>query len=184
MRCRRRSSWEARSDSSSSSVRPRCSVAPNPPWIGGFTWEETEDGQPWVATSVQMDGADLWLPVKDHPSDKPDSVTIRITVPKPLVVASNGVLRTQHATADSTTFEWFTAQPISNYNIALNIAPYETIDTTYITVDGIELPATFWVLPERLDDGRVRIDPRSRFIGPNEGCPRSPASRRIVPSRL
>lgn len=129
-------------------------VAPNPPWIGGFTWEETEEGHPWVATSVQMDGADLWLPVKDHPSDKPDSVTIRITVPKPLVVASNGVLRNQHATADSTTFEWFTAQPISNYNIALNIAPYETIDTTYVTVDGVELPATFWVLPERLDDGR------------------------------
>ena len=129
-------------------------VAPNPPWIGGFTWAETDDGQPWIATSVQMDGADLWLPVKDHPSDKPDSVTIRITVPKPLVVASNGILRNQTASADSTTYEWFTAQPISNYNIALNIAPYETVETTYQTIDGLDLPVTFWVLPERLEDGR------------------------------
>ena len=44
-------------------------VAPNPPWVGGFTWSETPSGAPWIATSCQMEGADLWWPCKDHPSD-------------------------------------------------------------------------------------------------------------------
>lgn len=132
--------------------KPR--VAPNPPWIGGFTWAETSDGMPWIATSVQMDGADVWLPVKDHPSDKADSVSISITVPRGLTVASNGILRDSQAEADSTTFTWFTRFPISNYNIALNIAPYEEISTTYQSIDGTHVPVSFWVLPERLADGR------------------------------
>ena len=129
-------------------------VAPNPPWIGGFTWETTSDGRPWIATSVQMDGADVWLPVKDHPSDKADSVRISVTVPKDLVVASNGTLRGQYSAADSTTYMWFTGHPISNYNIALNIAPYQQITSSYTSVDGTEIPICFWVLPERLRDGR------------------------------
>ena len=71
--------------------RPR--IAPNPPWDGGFTWARTADGQPWIATSCQSVGADVWWPVKDHPSDEPDSMALHITVPEPLVVASNGRLR-------------------------------------------------------------------------------------------
>ena len=57
------------------------------PWDGGFTWARTKSGQPWIATSVQGEGADLWWPCKDHPSDKPESFTLRIRVPRPLVVA-------------------------------------------------------------------------------------------------
>lgn len=129
-------------------------VAPNPPWIGGFTWATTSDGRPWIATSVQMDGADLWLPVKDHPSDKPDSVQLHITVPEGLTVASNGILRDHVTRADSSTFIWFTGMPISNYNIALNIAPYAEVEDSYESADGTTVPVTFWVLPERLEDGR------------------------------
>ncbi|MCH7976224.1 MAG: hypothetical protein IIC18_06690 [Bacteroidetes bacterium] len=36
--------------------------AARPPWDGGFTWTETEDGQPWIAVSCQGEGADLWWP--------------------------------------------------------------------------------------------------------------------------
>ena len=68
-------------------------VAPKPPWVGGFTWAKTAAGEPWIATSCQNDGADLWWPCKDHPSDEPDSMAINITVPKPLIAASNGKLR-------------------------------------------------------------------------------------------
>ena len=67
--------------------------APAPPWVGGFTWARTEDGSHWIATSMQFDGADLWIPCKDHPSDEPDSVAINITIPAPLYLASNGSLR-------------------------------------------------------------------------------------------
>ena len=48
--------------------KPR--VAPAPPWAGGFVWSKTAAGEHWFATAVQMDGSDVWFPVKDHPSDK------------------------------------------------------------------------------------------------------------------
>ncbi|MCX6924724.1 MAG: hypothetical protein NT154_16150, partial [Verrucomicrobia bacterium] len=85
------------------------------PWDGGFTWSKTKSGQPWIATSVQGEGADLWWPCKDHPSDKPESFTLRIRVPVPLVVAANGRLIEVIPHADGTrTYHWHTAFPISN----------------------------------------------------------------------
>ncbi|MCP3916004.1 MAG: M1 family metallopeptidase [bacterium] len=69
--------------------------APNPPWDGGFTWTTTKSGEPWIATSCQGEGADLWWPCKDHPSDEPDSMDLRITVPRGLFVATNGKLMSE-----------------------------------------------------------------------------------------
>ena len=66
-------------------------VAKKPPWSGGFTWEKSENGHPWVGGSCQGNGAHIWYPCKEHPSDKADSVDIYITVQKPLKVASNGI---------------------------------------------------------------------------------------------
>lgn len=95
------------------SGKPR--VAPRPPWVGGFVWSKTADGQPWIATAVQNDGADLWFPVKDHPSDKPETASLHFTVPNGLVAASNGRLQSVTKNADGTqTFNWFVSQPISN----------------------------------------------------------------------
>jgi len=82
------------------SGKPR--VAPRPPWVGGFVWSKTADGSPWFATAVQNDGADLWFPVKDHPSDKPETTTLHFTVPEPLVAASNGKLQSVVKNADGT----------------------------------------------------------------------------------
>ena len=129
-------------------------VAPNPPWIGGFTWARASSGEPWIATTVQVDGADLWWPAKDHPSDEPDSVALHITVPERLVVASNGRLREVTETEDGRpTYHWFVSTPINNYNVALNIAPYRTIEGTYESVSGDSIPVTFWVLPEAYEKG-------------------------------
>jgi aminopeptidase N len=129
--------------------------APSPPWIGGFTWARTADGLPWIATSNQGEGADLWWPCKDHPSDEPDSMALSITVPEPLVVASNGRLRRVESHADGTrTYHWFVSKLINNYGVALSIAPYRTVDTTYLSVAGDTVPVTFWVLPEREADAR------------------------------
>ena len=129
-------------------------VAPRPPWVGGFTWAETPSGNPWIATTVQGEGADVWWPCKDHPSDEPDSMAIRITVPKPLVVASNGRLRNVvEQEGDLWTYNWFVSTPINNYGVALNIAPYRTIEGVYTSVTGEDIPVTFWVTPENYDKG-------------------------------
>jgi len=131
-------------------------VARRAPWDGALTWAKTKDGHPWIATAVQGEGADLWWPCKDHPSDKPSSVTVRVTVPEPLVAVSNGRLLEVQGHADgSRTYHWHTALPISNYNVALNLAPYETVERDYQSVGGESVRATYWVLPENKAQGEA-----------------------------
>ena len=122
-------------------------VAPQPPWDGGFTWAKTPAGDPWIATSCQTIGADVWWPVKDHPSDEPDSMSINVTLPRPLVAASNGRLRSVDSTATHRTYRWFVSTPINPYGVALHAAPYVTVDTTYTSTAGTDVPVTFYALP-------------------------------------
>jgi aminopeptidase N len=129
------------------SGQPR--TAPNAPWNGGFSWAKTASGNHWIATSCQGEGADIWWPVKDHVSDKPDSMSISVRVPQPLVVASNGRLRRTEEHPDNTrTFHWFVSNPINAYNVALNIAPYHTIEGVMDCITGEQYPVIFYVLPE------------------------------------
>ena len=132
--------------------KPR--VAPRPPWVGGFVWDKTADGQPWFSVACQNDGADLWFPVKDHPSDEPETVSLHFTVPQPLVAASNGRLLSTVKNQDGTqTFNWFVSMPINNYDITLNVAPYKTVEDKYTSPLSGTVPIKFWVLPEDYDKG-------------------------------
>ena len=133
--------------------RPR--IAPNPPWSGGFTWARTPGGAPWIATTCQQEGADIWWPVKDHVADEPDSMALHITVPDPLVVASNGRLRRVEPHPDGTrTYHWFVSTSIDTYNVALNIAPYRVLTDSLTSVAGDAFPVVFYVLPEYEEQGR------------------------------
>lgn len=123
-------------------------VAKNPPWTGGFTWSTTRDGAPWIATSCQGEGADLWWPCKDQPDDEPDTMDLIVTVPRELVVAANGTLREDRADGALRTFHWHVANPINPYCVALNIAPYIILKDTYTCIDGTATPAWFFALPE------------------------------------
>src|SRR5690625_2093806 len=42
--------------------KPR--VAPNPPWDGGFVWDQTPSGEPWIGVATQTIGAWIWWPNK------------------------------------------------------------------------------------------------------------------------
>ena len=134
-------------------------VAVRAPWDGGFTWARTPSESPWVATSCQGEGADIWWPVKDHVSDEPDSMDIRVTVPDPLVVASNGrLVETSPTTDGRTTFHWHVSTPINTYTVALNIAPYRIIKDEFLSVAGDTFPVLFYVLPEDYDKGLEFMD--------------------------
>jgi aminopeptidase N len=131
-------------------------VADNPPWDGGFIWDQTPSGEPWIGVACQTIGAWVWWPNKDHPSDKPDSVSLNFTLPDNLVVASNGKLRgTSEAGDGLKTWHWFNSTPINNYNVTLNAAPYKTISEVYQSVSGDEMDVTFWVLPEFYEEGEI-----------------------------
>ncbi len=124
------------------------------PWDGGVTWGKTPSGEHWIATTCQTIGADVWWPVKDHVSDEPDSMNLHVTVPKPLVAACNGRLERVDETETHRTYNWYISTPINVYNVALNIAPYDAIETEYTSVTGETMPVTFWVLPEDVESGR------------------------------
>lgn len=133
--------------------------APNAPWVGGFTWAKTPSGADWISTTCQMEGADLWWPCKDHPSDKPESFDLKVTVPAGLVCASNGrLMGVQEGGNGARTFHWHTSMPIANYSISLNIAPYETISRTVEGIDGDMIPVTFWHLPENAEKAKVLFE--------------------------
>jgi aminopeptidase N len=133
-------------------------VAPNPPWDGGVTWATTPTGAPWIATSCQTGGADLWWPVKDHPADEPDSMDVAITVPDSLVAASNGRLAQVERTTDSTrTFRWEVSTPINTYAVAMNVAPYAVLDTTYQSIAGGAVPVSFYALPGDTAKARAHL---------------------------
>ena len=118
---------------------------------GPFHWATDSSGAPWIATSNEGPGASTWWPLKDLPADEPDSQRIAITVPDPMVDVSNGRLRsTTHHGDGTTTFEWFVANPINTYDVAINAsANYVPVRGTYLGVAG-PLTVEFWSLTPHL----------------------------------
>lgn len=140
-------------------------VAPRPPWVGGLMWEKTADGSPWVSVALQNDGADLLFPVKDHPSDEADRVAMHITVPKPLVAAGPGKITGVKNNPDGTsTYNWLMTNPINNYSIVFNAAPYKTIEDKYQSSAGETIPIVFYVLPEDYEKGPGLIAETKKYL--------------------
>ncbi len=134
--------------------KPR--VAVNPPWDGGWQWEEDSAGRPWVATSNQGLGASIWWPNKDLQSEEPDSQRTAITVPDPMVAVSNGRLRSRTANGNgTTTFEWVVTSPINNYSVEVNAGSYAHWTETYAGENG-PLTMNFWPLEENLEKARAQ----------------------------
>ncbi|HUF02639.1 MAG TPA: M1 family metallopeptidase [Aridibacter sp.] len=140
-------------------------VAPNPPWVGGFMWEKTPGGEDWVVNACQNDGADCWFPVKDHPSDKAETVALSITVPGTLYVASVGKLQEVISNLNGTlTYRWLMSNPISNYNIVINVAPYRLIEREYTSLTGEKFPIIFYAIPESVEKASKIIDQTEKFL--------------------
>jgi aminopeptidase N len=132
-------------------------VAKRAPWDGGFVFAKDANGMPWVATACQGVGASIWWPNKDHQDDEVDSMLISISVPKGLKDVSNGRLRKVTELTDGyTRFDWFVANPINNYDVALNVANYSHFDDTYDGEKG-KLTLDYWVLPENLEKAKVQF---------------------------
>lgn len=131
-------------------------AAKNPPWDDGFVWDTTASGNHWVGVACQGGGSDIWLPCKDHPSDEPDSVSLKFTIPTGLFCASNGILVDSVDNRNGTiTLEWFVSTPINNYNITINIAPYKKIHHKFESITGEFFPVDFYILPEHYDTAMV-----------------------------
>lgn len=123
--------------------KPR--IAPMAPWDGGFVWTYDKNGDLWISTAVQGLGASSWYPCKDHQSDKPDSVSIRVTVPDGFQNISNGRLRSVEEVSNGVTYEWFVSNPINTYNVCLNIGKFDHFEDVYINADSDTLTLDYYV---------------------------------------
>ena len=132
-------------------------AARRPPWDGGYIWKRDSLGNTWVTTANQGAGASIWWPTKDTQADEPDSQRVAITVPDPMVNISNGRLRkTTHNADGTTTFEYFVADPINNYDIAVNAGTYAHFSDVFAGEAGT-LTMDFWPLAYHLDTAKVQF---------------------------
>ena len=138
-------------------------VAKRPPWEGGFMWDTIEDGRPWIATAVQMNGCDLFWPCIDFPSKEIARLDSAITVPEGLVAAGNGTSAGSETADGWTTWRWTTRNP-NTYAIALNIAPYELLEDSYQSRFGNTIPLAFWHLPGNGEKARALLGEMKTYL--------------------
>lgn len=141
---------------------PRAAV--NPPWDGGLTWTKDEYGRPWMSVSCQGLGASVWWPNKDHLSDEPDSMEVKILkLSNDLWSISNGTYHGVIEENDKEFFHFKINYPINNYNVAMYIGHYShftdsvkngdaMLSLDYLVIRGNEEKAKkhFKMVPEML----------------------------------
>ncbi|WP_029935288.1 M1 family metallopeptidase [Sphingomonas sp. UNC305MFCol5.2] len=124
-------------------------VAVRAPWDDGIVWAKTPEGKPWIATTAEGYGCDLFWPCLDFPAGEPAKVDLHITVPKGLSAPSNGVLQKIDTLPDGrTTWHWRARSP-NPYSVVLNVAPYVEIKGIYKSRFGGTIPLYYWHLPGR-----------------------------------
>jgi aminopeptidase N len=110
---------------------------------------DTYNLNPMIWTFSVPYGARAWWPCKDVPSDKADSMDIRVTVPNDLVVASNGSLRETVTQGDVTTYWWHEQYPITTYLVSLAIHPYTVYYDDYLYNDDADtMKLQFYMFPD------------------------------------
>jgi len=127
-------------------------ISRNPPWTGGFIWTKDAQGTDWVTVACEGDGASIWWPNKDHLSDEPDSMMIRVTVPEELFCVANGNLIGSYPIENNRRrFDWKVSYPINNYNVTVNIGDYVHFSETYTAEDQTTMPLDYYVLSYNLE---------------------------------
>jgi len=129
-------------------------IAPRPPWDGGFTWGQDEMGRPWVATTDEGVGPSIWWPLKDTWADEPDSASMALTLPDPMVHVGSGRLRSVTPNQDgTTTWEWAVTNPINLYALNVAAGSYAHYTEFYEGESGT-LTMDFWPLDYNLENAK------------------------------
>ena len=110
----------------------------------------THAGLPAVASYGLPYSARRWWPCKDSPGDKAEEgAELAITVPRGLIVASNGRLARHATQAEGTElYVWMESYPIYPDAISIAVANYEVLSRYYHDTATDSMPVTFYIYPE------------------------------------
>lgn len=127
-------------------------------YLSGVGWNAYPDG---VFVANEPDGASLWYPVNDHPTDKA-TYRFEVTVAQPYSVAANGLQRAIIEEADGRrTYIWETEQTVASYLVTVNIhKAFARMEDT--STSGIPVRNYFPV--NRLMPGLKTFDDTPRMI--------------------
>jgi aminopeptidase N len=95
---------------------PPSTVVPEALQIG-TGWQRSDTG---LFVMGEPAGAEGWYAVNDHPCDKA-TYTFNVTVPKPYVVAANGVLADTRDNGATQTYRWEMRDPMASYLATVDI---------------------------------------------------------------
>jgi len=118
--------------------------------FGAFAFD-SYNRQPMIWSLSEPFGARNWWPCKDLPSDKADSVDIRVTVPSGLIVGSNGTLRQVTDNGVTKTYWWHEGYPITTYLVSVAIHPYRTFSHYYRYAATDSMEVKYFVFPDHYD---------------------------------
>lgn len=121
------------------------------PSYGAFGFDSYE-GQLMIWSLSEPYGARSWWPCKDAPSDKADSVDIRVVVPAGLIVASNGTFRGMESGKAEDAYRWHEGYPIATYLVSVAIYPYTVFSHWYRYSPTDSMEVRYYVFPDHYDE--------------------------------
>ena len=140
--------------------------AGNPASVGFGSYDLSSHlGTPILATLSEPNGSPSWWPTKDDPSDKADSVDVRIRVPLGYVGTSNGALAEVDTLAGVVTWHWRERHPIATYLVCMTVTNFVAIHDQYQPMAGPPMPVTHYVWPEDLADATTDFNVTVPLIG-------------------
>lgn len=132
-------------------------IAEKPPWRGGLVWKK-KNGIDFIGVACEDDGASIWWPLKDHISDKPDSVMTTFNVPENLFCVSNGkLIEEREGDEGRMIYTWKTSYPINQYNVTFYLGPFRHFCLEYKNNSGTH-PLDFYVMPENFDKAKIHFE--------------------------
>ncbi|MEP7075470.1 MAG: M1 family metallopeptidase [Acidobacteriota bacterium] len=122
--------------------------------FGGLFFKKNKAGDPWIASSCEINGASLWWPNKDQWRDEVENMTISVAVPTGLTDVSNGQFVGSKDLGDGyTRWDWKIDYPINSYGASINIGKYE-----HWSEKLGDLPLDFYAVPENLDRAKKQFE--------------------------
>jgi len=136
--------------------------------FGGFVFQKTDAGAPWVFTACEGEGSSIWWPSKDQWHDEPAAMDISIAIPNGLTDVSNGRFVAKTDLGDGfTRWDWHVNYPINSYNVSVNITNYEHFSDKLgnVTLDFYATPANLEKAKKQFVQAKPMIEGFIKYFG-------------------